>query len=193
MALDALLPVGGELTMLYAGALTGGVVAGANASVFGIDPSHGLETYLVMVASGVIGSVLGSVVGWAIGMRGGAPFLERRGRWLHLPPRRVARAQRWFDRFGGRAVFLGRLTPLARSFISIPAGVFGAPFTPYVGLTALASTIWCAGFAGAGWAASSSWTSVDHALGYADYVVVVGAAGVLAALLLRGRRRASPV
>jgi membrane protein DedA with SNARE-associated domain len=191
MAIDALLPAGGELTMLYAGAIAGGVVLSANASVFGLEPSRGIETYLVMVAAGVLGSLAGSLIGWAIGSRGGAPFLERHGRWLHLPPHRAVRAQRWFDRFGGRAVFVGRLTPLVRSFISVPAGVFRAPLGPYVILTVLASTIWCAAFAGVGWAVSGSWQSFDRGFRYVDYFVV-GIVVVIAVVIVgRSRRRAA--
>jgi membrane protein DedA with SNARE-associated domain len=189
MAVDALLPVGGELTMLYAGVIAAGVVSGADASVLGIHPHAGLESYLVMVAAGTLGYLLGSLVGWAIGARGGHALLERHGRWLHLPPHRVARAQRWFDRFGGRAVLLGRLTPLVRSFISIPAGVFGSPLPAYTLLTALGSLIWCAAFAGVGWAVSGNWEQVHHAFRYADYAVVVAVVALAGYAVLRARRR----
>ncbi|HST39351.1 MAG TPA: DedA family protein [Conexibacter sp.] len=189
MALDALLPVGGELTMLYAGVLAAGVVANADVTVLGFHPHAGLESYLVMVAAGTLGSLLGSLAGWTIGNRGGHPLLERHGRWLHLPPHRVARAQRWFDRFGARAVFLGRLTPLVRSFISVPAGVFRSPLPSYIVLTALGSLIWCAAFAGLGWAVSDNWEQVHHAFRYADYAVVLALACTVGWLLLRTRRR----
>lgn len=188
MALDALLPVGGELTMLYAGVIAAGVVAGADASVLGVHPQPGLEAYLVMVAAGTVGYLLGSLAGWEIGARGGHPLLERHGRWLHLPPQRVAKAQRWFDRFGTRAVFFGRLTPLVRSFISVPAGVFGTPLRPYTLLTALGGGIWCAAFAGLGWAVSGNWEQVHHAFRYADYAVVAAALAIVALLVYRARR-----
>ena len=66
-------------------------------------------------------------IGWGIGVYGGRPLLERHGRWLHLSPEKLDRAERWFERRGDWAVFLGRLTPVVRSFISIPAGVFRSP------------------------------------------------------------------
>lgn len=192
MAFDALLPVGGELTMLYAGVIAAGVVAGAEVSIFGFHPQPGLESYLVMVAAGATGYLIGSLVGWTLGARGGPALLERRGRWLHLPPHRVARAQRWFDRFGTRAVFLGRLTPLVRSFISVPAGVFRVPLPSYTALTALGGTIWCALFAGLGWAVSDNWERVHHAFRFADYAVVLAVAAGAAWLLMRARRRPVP-
>jgi len=189
MAVDALLPVGGELTMLYAGVMAAGVVAGADTSVLGLQPSSGLEAYLVVVLAGTLGSLAGALIGWLIGVRGGHTFLERHGRWVHLPPSRVARAQRWFDRFGSRAVFLGRLTPLVRSFISIPAGVLNSPLRSYTLLTLAASAIWCAGFAAIGWAASGNWESVHHALKYLDYLVVAGLTAASVYLIVRARRR----
>lgn len=188
MAVDALLPVGGELTMLYAGVIAAGVVAGSSVSVLGLHPQPGLESYLVMVAAGTLGYLVGSLVGWAIGARGGHALLERHGRWLHLPPHRVAKAQRWFDRFGSRAVFFGRLTPLVRSFISVPAGVFRSPLPSYTVLTALGSLIWCSVFAGIGWAVSGNWAQVHHAFRYADYAVVLGLVAVVAYLVVRARR-----
>jgi membrane protein DedA with SNARE-associated domain len=190
MAVDALLPVGGEITMLYAGVIAAGVVAGADVSVLGAHPGSGIEAYLVLVLAGTAGSLVGALAGWAIGARGGLPLLEKHGAWLHLPPHRLARAQRWFDRFGKRAVFLGRLTPLVRSFISVTAGVLKSPLGSYMALTLLASIIWCAGFAGLGWAASGSWKSIDSSFHYVDYAVLAAVLLVAGRLLLGARRRA---
>jgi membrane protein DedA with SNARE-associated domain len=113
---------------------------------------------------------------------------ERHGRWLHLTPENVDRAELWFDRHGRAAVFLGRLTPVVRSFISIPAGTLESPLGPYTLLTLAGSAIWCFGFAAAGWALGSSYDQVHHAFRYVDILAVAGVAAALAALLvLRGR------
>ncbi|HEX8857125.1 MAG TPA: DedA family protein [Thermoleophilaceae bacterium] len=173
MAVDALLPLGGELTMLYAGVLASGAIAGQAAVLFGAHLSSGIESYIVLALAGSLGYLAGSLIGWVIGNRGGRPFVERHGRWLHLPPDRFGRAERWFDSHESLAVFLGRLTPLVRSFISIPAGVFGTPIARYVGLTLAASLIWCFAFAGAGWALGGSWESFHHDFKYADYAAVL--------------------
>ena len=68
--------------------------------------------------------------GWAIGLYGGRPYLERHGRWLHLTSEKLDRAERWFERWEDWAVFLGRLTPVVRSFVSIPAGVLRGAVRP---------------------------------------------------------------
>jgi membrane protein DedA with SNARE-associated domain len=189
MALDALLPVGGELTMLFAGALAAGSIAGAHPVLLGHTMQTGLESYVVLSIAGTVGYLVGSLVGWAIGRWGGHALLERHGRWLHVTPENLGRAERWFDRHGRAAVFVGRLTPVVRSFISIPAGALESPLGAYTALTLAGSAIWCFGFAGAGWALGSSYESVHHAFRYVDVVAVAGVAAALAAVLVLRRRR----
>lgn len=191
MALDALLPAGGELIMLYAGVLAAGAVSGHQASLFGLSLSSGLESYLVLALAGTFGYLLGALVGWAIGRFGGRTLIERYGRWLHLKPETFARAEHWFERYGPRAVFLGRITPVVRSFISIPAGVFRSPIHLYVPLTLLGSALWCFSFAAVGWALGGSWESFHESFGYADYAVAAVAVALVAFFVLRHLRARS--
>ena len=188
MAIDAILPLGGELTMLLAGALAAGALTGSTV-LLGWDLGTGLGAYLALSMAGTLGYLVGSLAGWQIGRSGGRALIERRGRWLHLGPERMIAAERWFDRHGSLAVLLGRLTPLVRSFISIPAGVLGYPLGRYTALTLLGSAIWCFAFAGAGWALGDSWDVVHHAFRYADFAAVAAAAGVVIWLISRRRRR----
>jgi membrane protein DedA with SNARE-associated domain len=185
MAIDALLPVGGELIMLYAGALASGALA-ARVNAFGA--ASGLELYVVLAVAGTLGYLAGSIVGWVLGAKGGHALVERHGRWLHLSPARLRRAERWFDRFGSLAVFLGRLTPLVRSFISIPAGVLGSPFVSYVLLMLAGSAIWCFGFAGAGWALGSSYGDAHNLMRYVDYLAVAAIVVLVGVMIARWRR-----
>lgn len=182
MAIDALLPVGGEITMLVAGALASGALA-HHASLAGIPIDDGLPAYIVMSLAGTVGYVAGSAVGWLIGLRGGPPLVKRHGRWLHLGPARMARAERWFERYGTRAVFLGRLTPLVRSFVSIPAGVLRSPPGPYFLATTAASLLWCFGFAAAGWAVGTRYEQLHHSLRFLD---IFGAVLLVATVVLAG-------
>jgi membrane protein DedA with SNARE-associated domain len=188
MAVDALLPVGGELIMLYAGVLAAGAVAGHGVSLFGVGLSSGLESYLVLSLAGTFGYLLGACIGWLIGRRGGRTLILRHGRWLHLDENTLTRAERWFDRFGWRAVLFGRVTPVVRSFISIPAGIMSSPFGPYVVLTTLGSAAWCFAFAGAGWALGGSWEEFHHNFRYADYVAVALVLGLIVLALVHRRR-----
>jgi membrane protein DedA with SNARE-associated domain len=189
MFIDAIFPAASELVMLYAGALAAGVFSGQSVVLFGTEIHSGFRAFLAVVVAGTLGYTLGALLGWAIGAYGGRPLLERRGRWLHLGPERLARAERWFDRWGQAAAFVGRITPIARSFISIPAGAFRLALPPYTLLTLAGSTLWCLAFAGAGWAVGSHWHRLHEDFRFLDYAVVgLVVVGVIYLLL---RRRSS--
>lgn len=188
MAVDALLPVGGELIMVYAGVIAAGAASGEHATLFGASLAGGLESYVVLALAGSLGYLAGSLLGWGIGTRGGRALVERYGRWLHISPVTFGRAESWFDRYGALAVFLGRITPVVRSFISIPAGVLGSPIGPYTVLTLLGSLLWCFSFAGVGWAVGGSWESFHRSFRYADYAAVGGLVLLASAAFLHRRR-----
>ena len=184
MAIDAVFPAASELVMLYAGAVAAGVFSSAhNVSLFGAKIGFGAGAFVVMALAGTLGYLVGAIIGWWIGLRGGRRLLERHGRWLHLGPERLERAERWFDRFGNVGVLIGRLTPLVRSFVSIPAGVFKMPLAPYTVLTLIGSAIWAFAIAGAGYGLGSSYERFNHDFRYVEYAVVAGVL-VLAAYLV---------
>jgi len=191
MAIDAVFPAASELVMLYAGAVAAGEFSSAgHVSLFGAKVGFGWPAYLAMALSGTLGYLAGSIGGWAIGYYGGRPLLERRGRWLHLTPQDLDRAERWFDRWDVWAVFLGRITPVVRSFISIPAGVFRMPLASYTVLTAVGSAIWAFAIAGAGWALGKSYERFHHDFAYAEYAVLAGVL-LLAAYVIWRKIRSS--
>ena len=155
MLVDAVFPAASEVVMVYAGAVASGAFAGQDVVLFGVEIDQGLSAYVAMALAGTIGYTVGAVIGWAIGLYGGRPYLERHGRWLHLDETKLDRAETWFERWENWAVFLGRLTPVVRSFVSIPAGVMEVPLVRYTVLTLAGSAIWCFAFAGAGYLAGS--------------------------------------
>ena len=192
MLIDAVLPAASEVVMVYGGALASGAFAGQSVTLFGSTIEEGWPAFVAIALAGTIGYTLGAIGGWAIGLYGGRPYLERHGRWLHLDERKLDRAERWFDRWGDWGVFLGRVTPVVRSFVSIPAGVFEARLGRYSALTLLGSAIWCFAFAGAGYAAGESWEDFHHAFRYVEYLVAAGILALAAWLVwrhLRKRRR----
>src|SRR3954468_17707193 len=94
MAIDAVLPAGGELVMLFGGALAAGAIAG-----------HTGPSLAAVVVAGPLGYLAGPRAGWAVGRAGGREFVERRRRWLHIGIERFQRAERWFGRWGSAFVF----------------------------------------------------------------------------------------
>ncbi|HEX7625759.1 MAG TPA: DedA family protein [Gaiellaceae bacterium] len=189
MLIDAVFPAASEAVMVYGGALASGALT-HRVDVLGWHAT-GLGAYIAVVLAGVLGYQVGAIGGWWIGDYGGRPFLERHGRLFHLSPAQLDRAERWFDRWDDRAVLLGRITPVARSFISIPAGVFEMPFPRYNVLTFVGNAVWCLALAGVGWALGTSYSRFDHGFRYVEIAVVVGIAVAVGYWVLRRRRTAT--
>jgi membrane protein DedA with SNARE-associated domain len=182
MALDAVFPAVSELVMVYAGALASGAFAGQHVVLFGSRITTPFWAFTTMALAGSIGYVLGSIGGWAIGRYGGRPLAERHGRLLHLGPERLARAERWFDKHDDWAVVIGRVTPVVRSFVSIPAGIFRMPLGRYTLLTIPGSVAWAFAFAGVGWAFGHNYARFHHAF---DIALVAGAVLLVLYLVVR--------
>jgi membrane protein DedA with SNARE-associated domain len=194
MLVDAVLPAASELVMVYGGALAVGAFPGSQIVLFGHPIHSDFWGFVAVSLAGTIGYLIGSMIGWGIGAYGGRPLIEGRGRWLHLSPENFARAEAWFDRRGDSAVFIGRLTPVVRSFISIPAGVFKSHFGMYSLLTLAGSAIWCFTFAGIGWGVGTSYQRVHEEFRWVDYAVIAAIVFVAAWLVFRhfSKRRAGP-
>jgi membrane protein DedA with SNARE-associated domain len=187
MVVDAVFPAASELVMLYGGALAAGAFSGQHVVLFGHRINSHFWAYVAVSLAGVLGNTVGSLIGWAIGAYGGRPLLEERGRWFHLDREKLARVDRWFDRWGDWTVFLGRMTPVVRSFVSIPAGVVRMPIVRFTVLTFLGCVPWCFGIAAAGWALGSSYEHFHHDFSYVEYLVVALVVLGLAWLILRRR------
>jgi membrane protein DedA with SNARE-associated domain len=186
MALDAVFPAFSELVMLYAGAVAAGAFSAANGvTLFGSRIGFGAGAFVALALAGTLGYLAGSLVGWAIGRWGGRPLLERHGRWFHLSPARLDRAEAWFDRWGPLGVLIGRVTPVVRSFVSIAAGILEMPLGIYTVLTLVGSAIWAFAFAGAGYGLGRSYSGFDHGFHYVEYAVVAGILVALAYLVYR--------
>jgi membrane protein DedA with SNARE-associated domain len=189
MLVDAVFPAASEVVMVYAGAVAAGAFAGQDVVLFGATIEEGSSAYVAMALAGTIGYTIGSMGGWAIGLYGGRPYVERHGRWLHLDLEKLDRAERWFERWEDWAVFLGRLTPVVRSFVSIPAGVMEVPFVRYTLLTLAGSAIWCFAFAGAGYVVGENWEDFHHAFSYVEYLVAAAIGAIAVWLVVRYLRR----
>jgi membrane protein DedA with SNARE-associated domain len=188
MVVDAVLPVASELIMVYAGAVAAGAFASQSVVLFGERIESGFWSFVAMSLAGVLGNTAGSMVGWGIGAYGGRPYLERHGKWLHVGPERLQRADRWFERFGNAAVLLGRVTPVVRSFVSIPAGIARMDLGRFTVLTFLGCVPWCFGLAAVGWGLGASYERFHHAFRYVDYAFIALVVAVVAYLIFRRRR-----
>jgi membrane protein DedA with SNARE-associated domain len=195
LALGAVFPAGSELVALVGGAVAAGVFSSVTGvSLFGAHVGFGAGAYVAMAIAASVGYLAGALVGWGVGRYGGRELLEQRGRWLHVTPERLDRADAWFRRWDRPGVLIGTMTPVLRSFVAIPAGIFEMPLAPFLGLTLVGSTLWSFAFVGIGYALGSSYKSFEHDFRYVEYAIAAGIVAALAYFIYRrmGAARVTP-
>ncbi|WP_246102620.1 DedA family protein [Streptomyces piniterrae] len=140
-------------------------------------------------------TTLGSVIG-ALALYGVGALLGRRRTIAiasKLPLVKISdieKTERWFQRHGSKAVFYGRMIPVFRSLISIPAGIERMPIRTFLALTTLGSLIWNAIFVLAGYALGENWEEVTGYVDvYSKVVLAAAALAVAAFVLVRVSRR----
>ncbi|HET6748822.1 MAG TPA: DedA family protein [Actinomycetes bacterium] len=164
----------------------------------GFTASQGDISLVGAIVWTTIGSVAGALVLYAVGALLGRD--RTRAIAARLPLVRTSdidRSEAWFAKHGVKAVFFGRMIPLFRSFISVPAGIERMPLTTFLVFTALGSLIWNAVFVLAGYQLGENWRVVQDYVGVYQKVVVaavlVAVAVFVAARLRRSRRKAERV
>jgi membrane protein DedA with SNARE-associated domain len=190
LALGAVFPAGSELVALVAGALAAGVLSSADGvSVLGAHVGSGAGAYVALAVAATVGYLVGCLVGWLIGRFGGRELLERHGRWFHVTPERLDRADAWFRRWDRPGVLIGTMTPVVRSFVAIPAGIFEMPLGLFLGLALVGSALWSFAFVGIGYALGASYHRFEHDFRYVE--LAIAAAIVLGLVYLAYRRIAA--
>ena len=150
--------------------------------------SQGRLPLLGVVAAATLGNLVGSLVAYVLSHRYGRALVLGPGRRLGLSEGHLHLAERFFDRFGLWAVFLGRLLPVVRTYISFPAGLAGMRMVPFLVLTLLGSIPWNLGLAYAGYRLGRDYQEIEHAMGpFTVPLAVLVLAGLVAAYVL-GRR-----
>jgi membrane protein DedA with SNARE-associated domain len=168
VAESACIPIPSEVTMLFGGALaSAGFVSG------------GRELDLVAVAlAGVVGNLVGSWIAYGAGAAGGRPLADRFGRYLLIRPHELDRAHAWFETRGELAVFLSRLLPVIRTFISLPAGVARMNPVRFTIYTVLGCLPWTFALAGLGYALGGNWRDAEEVIRPVAWVIAAGLAGL---------------
>jgi membrane protein DedA with SNARE-associated domain len=107
--------------------------------------------------AGALGCNLGSIVAYEIGRYGGRPLVERYGSYIFMGHHELERAEQFFQRFGAAAVFIGRLLPVIRTFIALPAGIGKMPRIRFHIYTFVGSWPWCLALAWVGMKLGERW------------------------------------
>jgi membrane protein DedA with SNARE-associated domain len=178
MAIESsVLPLPSELVMPPAGYLA----------------SQGQMSAVLAVAAGTLGSVLGALVNYMLAVLVGEPVLRRYGKFVLVSERSLDRTEAFFRRHGEISTFLGRLLPVIRHLISIPAGMSRMALGRFVAFTALGAGLWCGILTYLGWLIGRHGGEVARAIG--PYVhrtlahYVLPGAVVLVAIYVWWRRR----
>ena len=153
---SACIPIPSEIVMMFGGALASSTFA---ATALGDETAH--LSLLVIILAGLAGSLVGSWLAYWLGYAGGRPLIDKWGRYLLFRPHEVDRAHEWFERHGEALVFFGRLIPLLRAFVSLPAGIARMNFGKFTLYTFLGILPWTIGLAWAGYALGEQWTTVE--------------------------------
>ncbi len=172
---SACIPVPSEAIMLFAG----------------FNVSEGNMTMVEIIVAGVAGNLVGSWIAYGVGYYGRLEVLEQ-NRLIHVNPKHLAQADRWFERHGEATVFFARMVPVVRTFISLPAGVARMPFWRFTAFTALGVIPWVTALAFIGKGVGSNWENWKDKLHYLDYPIVLAVVAGLVWLWLRWRRDDEP-
>lgn len=135
------IPIPSEVTMVFGGFLA----------------SRGRLNFALVALIGAGGNLVGAAISYTVGRVGGRPLAERLGRYVLVRKRDIARAEAWFRDRGEITVFVCRMIPVVRAFVSIPAGMARMPVGRFLLYTALGTLPWTFALAGAGFLLGANW------------------------------------
>jgi membrane protein DedA with SNARE-associated domain len=148
----------------------------------GFLAGQGRFSFGLVVIAATIGSVAGALALYGVGRWFGEPrmrrFVCRYGGWFLVTEDDFDTSLDWFSRHGRKSVMLGRVVPLVRSLVSIPAGIAGIPLMPFIVYSAIGSMVWNTVLISAGWILGDQWERVEDYTQPLTYLVLV--AGVIA-------------
>ncbi len=142
----------------------------------GFMTGQGRFGFVLVILATTLGSVLGALmlygIGAAIGKRRIGALVARYGHWALLTPVDLTKAEQWFERYGPIAVFVGRLVPIVRSLVSIPAGYQRMPLPQFIALTFFGSMLWNGTLVTLGWVLGENWHAIETYVGWLQYLVL---------------------
>lgn len=161
---SANIPVPSEIVVPFAGFLA----------------SHGVFSIVLVVLFATLGNLIGSWLSYELGYRGGRRFINKYGKWILITPSDIERVDRLFLRFGPSIVFLGRLLPIIRTFISFPAGISRMSRVKFLLYTFVGALIWNSALAYIGFVLGENWHTISEYTQTFDWLI----AGIIIAGIL---------
>ncbi len=167
------IPLPGETVLITAGALA----------------HQGSLTLWETMVMGSLGAIMGGQVGYCVGRFGGRPFVRRWGRYAFITPERMGRAERFFERHGGRAVFLARFITGLRVFGALVAGMSRMSWGKFTLYSVLGGVVWATAAVALGYFLWASIGLVEHWIGRIS--LLLAAALILVVILRWSYRKAT--
>jgi membrane protein DedA with SNARE-associated domain len=149
---------------------------------------EGGMTLIGITLAGTFGCLAGSLIAYYIGLWGGRPLLDRYGKYVLIRKKELDQAQEWFEKYGERAVFVSRLLPIVRTFISYPAGIVRMDVKKFSLYTVLGSLPFCLALAYIGVLLGPHWNDIERLFRYLDIAVIVGIVALIAYLIYHRER-----
>jgi len=151
-------------------------------------------SFVPAVLAGVIGTILGAFPWYYAGKLVGEERLkglaDKYGKWITVSSQDIDKAQRWFARYGNKAVFFGRLVPGVRTLISLPAGISNMPLAPFILYSTLGTTIWVMLLTFLGYVLGDNYALVDKYLDPVSKIVLVALIVAFIVWVVRKRQKA---
>src|SRR5919108_3378823 len=174
---SALIPIPSEIIMPFSGFL----VSAGKMGVVGV------------ILAGSFGNLVGSIATYFLGIKLGRAFLIKYGKYILFRPYHLAFTERLFHKYGERIVFVGRLLPAVRTYISLPAGIGKTNFFKFVAYTLAGSLIWNTMLTIAGIQLGRNWKHIDQYSKYLDIIAVIAVIAFVVWIIYNNRMKARTV
>jgi membrane protein DedA with SNARE-associated domain len=174
---SALIPIPSEIIMPFSGFLS---------STTRLDP-------FLVILSGSLGNLVGSVLTYYLGIKAGRKFILKYGKYVLLKKEHLELTENLFKRYGDRISFVGRLLPIIRTYVSLPAGIGKTSFTKFVIYTFAGSIVWNSMLTYIGMSLGTNWKNIDKYSIYLDIAAVLLVAAFVMWFIYNTRRKSNAI
>jgi membrane protein DedA with SNARE-associated domain len=136
------------------------------------DPGLPVAFNLLAGVFGALGCTIGSIIAYWVGIKGGRPFLNKYGKYILITPHDLDKADQWFQKNGDWAIFITRLMPVVRTFISLFGGIAKMSVGKFLVYTFVGSFIWCTALSFAGYLLGENWEKIRTVMRPFDPVII---------------------
>ncbi|MCL4444846.1 MAG: DedA family protein [Thermoplasmataceae archaeon] len=176
-----LLPIPSEVVMVF-----GGYLLYENE----LPPYSFAPAFAILLIVGTVGNLVGALLAYLIGDKGGAEFVKLYGKKIGISEKTIDRVNLWFNKYGEVSVFVTRLVPIFRTFISIPAGLGRMKISKFISFTVIGMVIWDTILIYIGYTLGTRWNSILGISNNLTYAALAAAAIVLVVIYYMAKKSA---